>query len=76
MLAGLDTQCHVGQGAMFYAHPKAGETSNIKVTTFNGTVVAKAHRHGKVNMAFTRHGRGFSGRIRKEADCVWFKRIS
>jgi hypothetical protein len=76
MLAGLDNQCQVGQGAMFYAHPKAGETSNIKVTTFNGTFVAIAHRYGKVMLAVTRHGSGFSGRIRKDADCVWFKRIS
>jgi hypothetical protein len=76
MLVGLDDQCQVGQGAMFYAHPKASESSNIKVTTFNGTVVAIAHRYGKVMLAFTRHGRGFSGRIRKDADCVRFKRIS
>jgi hypothetical protein len=76
MLAGLDNQCQVGQGAMFYSHPMAGETSNIKVTTFNGTLVATAHRYGKVMLAFTRHGRGFSGRIRKDANCVWFKRIS
>ncbi len=76
MLAGLDEQCHVGKGAMFYPHPKAGESSNIKVTTFNGTLVAIAHRYGKVMLAFTRHRRGFSGRIRNDADCVWFKRIS
>jgi hypothetical protein len=76
MLAGLDNQCQIGQGAMFYAHPAPGATSNIKVTTFNGTAVALAQRYGKVMLAFTRHGRGFSGRIRKHADCVWFKRFS
>src|SRR4029077_17411866 len=32
MLDGLDNQCEVGQGAMFYAHPERGQTSNIRVT--------------------------------------------
>jgi hypothetical protein len=76
MLAGLDNQCQVGQGAMFYAHPKAGETSNIKLTTFTGNHVAFAKRRGKRELEFTRAGHLFVGRIRRDADCVWFKRIS
>ena len=76
MLAGLDNQCQVGQGAMFYAHPYPKDLWDIKVTTFNGTYVAFAKRHGKRELEFTRAGRLFVGRIRKDADCVWFKRIS
>ena len=79
MLDGLDNQCAVGQGAMFYAHPEPGQTSNIRVTTFNGTLVAIAHRYQTVStssLCFTRNGKGFAGRIRKDADCVWFRRIS
>jgi hypothetical protein len=76
MLEGLDNACEVGPGAMFYAQPEPGQTSNIRVTTFNGTLVAIAHRYGMVMLAFTRDKKGFCGRIKKDADCVWFKRDS
>ena len=75
-LAGLENACEVRQGAMFYAHPELGQTSNIRVTTFDGTLVAVAHRYGKIMLAFTRDKKGFCGRIKKDADCVWFKRDS
>jgi hypothetical protein len=60
---------------MFYASPSFGQASNIKVTTFNGTFVAEASRAGRM-LAFVRGGRRFRGVIRKDADCVWFKRVS
>jgi hypothetical protein len=76
MLAGLDNQCQVGRGAMFYSHPYPKDLWDIKVITFNGTHIAFAKRRGKRELVLTRAGRLFVGRIRRDADCVWFRRIS
>lgn len=70
MVEGLDTRCAVGQGRMFYI-------DGDKVTTFAGAVVSPHYRKvGKGLVEFTRGSRVFRGRIRKDSDLVFFKRVT
>lgn len=68
LIKGLEG-CKVGQGGTFYYH-------GGKVSTFAGTVVDPAPRvHGKV-ITFVYRGSTFRGRLRSDADCFKFKRIT
>ena len=72
-LDGLTATCQVGQGGMFYAKVDPYK-ADVPVTTWKGAFVATARRHGKASLEFTKGVRRFVGRIRKDADCVFFKR--
>ena len=72
MLKGLDENCQIGQGGTFYYQGKG------KVTTFLGTVVSEqlTVSPGGRNIEFYRKGKLYRGRLRKEADCFNFRRVS
>lgn len=72
-LDGLDKNCAVGQGATFYYAPATGH-----VTTWNGDTVANGTPgcRYRENVTFSRGGKKFRGRVQKDADCVFFKRVA
>lgn len=80
-IEGLDNQCQIGQGAWFYVHEK---TSPVAVKTFLGTVLNEGDvkvqmpTKGKgVFVLFTRKGRTFKGRFKRDqGDSVFFTRMS
>ena len=70
LITGLDTNCEVGQGGTFYYSPTKG------VTTWVGTLVSNnVTVHGQ-SIKFSRNGKRFRGRLRKDADCFNFRRIA
>ena len=71
-IEGLDQNCAVGLGGLFYTHKENGRTV---VATWLGEVVSHGVRvHGNV-ITFTRQGMTFRGRLHREEDCFSFKRI-
>lgn len=72
-LKGLDLSCEVGQGATFYYARQSGQ-----VTTWHGDIVANGTPgcRYRESVYFTRGGKKFRGRVQKDADCVFFKRVA
>lgn len=68
IVTGLDENCKVGQGGLFYFD---GEN---KVTTWKGTVIADTVEKTKTTVKFRRKGKAYRGRIRQDEDAVFFKR--
>jgi hypothetical protein len=77
MLDGLDENCAVGMGGSFYAKESKNKT---QVTTFNGTVVAETARVKGKTITFERMVNGremvFRGRLAKDAELFFFRRVS
>ena len=67
-LACMDANCEVGQGSHAYLQ-KDGN-----ITTFIGTVVAKAVVKGN-SCSFQRAGKHYRGRLRKYCEAFNFKRV-
>ena len=71
-IEGLDTNCAVGLGGMFYTRKEEGHTI---VATWQGQEVSREDQvKGRV-LTFTRKGLTFRGRLRREQDCFFFRRI-
>ena len=71
-IEGLDSNCAVGLGGMFYV--RKAERRTI-VATWLGTEVSRdVQIHGAV-LTFRRKSMTFRGRLRKDQDCFCFKRI-
>jgi len=72
-IEGLDKNCEVGQGAMFY-----WDKENVK--TFLGTRVNEGHvvmsGTTRKTVYFGRKGMKFKGVLRKNVDCFWARRVS
>jgi hypothetical protein len=71
-IEGLDQNCTVGLGGMFYTRKSEGRT--IVATWLGEEVSRDVQVRGSV-LAFTRKGMNFRGRLRREEDCFFFKRI-
>lgn len=71
MVEGLDKNCQIGQGGDFYINYEHNQ-----VRTWLGTVLGTLGRHSKTVFTFTRNNMEFRGRIRKDDDSVFFKRIA
>lgn len=71
-LDGLDRNCAIGQGATFYYH------ADGRVTTWTGALVATGTPgcRSRETVTFIRSGKKFRGRVHKDADCVFFKRVA
>lgn len=70
---GLEQNCQVGQGGMFYTRTENG---SMVVTTWVGQEVSRAVRIRGNVLTFTRKGKAFRGRLRKDQDCFFAKRIT
>jgi hypothetical protein len=71
-IEGLDQNCAVGMGGLFYTRKAAGQT---RVMTWLGEEVSRnVQVHGKV-LTFQRKGMKFRGRLRTDQDAFSFKRI-
>src|SRR5262245_32735471 len=74
LIGDLDGRCAVGQGGDCYVRRRAD--GSWQVTTWAGDVVAEEVAvEGRV-FAFTRKGRRFRGTKPRDADYVFFRRIS
>ena len=71
-IAGLDQNCAVGMGGMFYAKKENGQTI---VATWLGEVISRDVRVQGNIMTFQRKGMTFRGRLCNNQDCFGFKRI-
>ncbi len=71
-IEGLDQNCTVGLGGMFYTRKAEGRTI---VATWLGEEVSREVRVRGTVLTFTRKGMRFRGRVRREEDCFFFKRI-
>jgi hypothetical protein len=69
---GLDHNCTVGLGGTFYLRKESGRPI---VTTWLGQEVSQEVRVSSRLITFTRKGRTFRGRLRKDEGCFFFKRI-
>lgn len=69
-IKGLDENCQVGQQGTFYYSKTGG------VRTWVGTVVDPNPVVHNKTITFTRKGKRFQGRIKKDADFFTFARIS
>jgi len=69
---GLDQNCTVGLGGMFYTRKAEGRTI---VATWVGQEVSRDVRVRSSVLRFIRKGMTFQGRLRREEDCFFFKRI-
>lgn len=68
-IKGLDENCNVGQGGNFYF-------THNQVRTFIGVLVSDNIAFPtKRTIEFTRNGKVFTGRIPKNDDCIFIKRI-
>lgn len=70
-LKGMDENCKIGQGSYAYYHPDSG------VKTFCGSLIAPRTNcsvSGQ-SITFTRAGKTYRGRLRKESDNFNFRRI-
>jgi len=71
-IAGLDHNCAVGMGGMFYTKRENGHAT---ITTWLGEEVSRdVEVNGNV-VTFNRKGMTFRGRLRPDEDCFHFKRI-
>ena len=68
---GLDENCKVGQGNIFYWHSKTRE-----VKTWGGDLVSNDVTVNGQSVTMRRKGKVLRGRIRKDEDCIFFKRVS
>ena len=71
-LEGLDSNCAVGLGGMFYTRKAEGRTV---VVTWIGQQVSQAVEIKASVLTFRRNGMKFRGRLREQEDCLWFKRV-
>lgn len=71
-IEGLDQNCTVGLGGMFYTKKAEGRT--IVATWLGQEVSREVQVRGSV-LTFTRKGMSFRGRLHSEEDCFSFKRI-
>jgi len=71
-IEGLDENCTVGLGGMFYIRKAEGRT--IVATWLGEEVSREVQVRGRV-LTFTRTGMVFRGRLHREEDCFCFKRI-
>lgn len=71
-IEGLDRNCAVGLGGMFYTRKAGGST--IVVTWLGEEVSREVRVHGQV-LSFTRKGMNFRGRLRRDQDGFAFERI-
>jgi len=71
-IAGLDQNCAVGMGGMFYTRKQDGRTI---VTTWLGEEVSRDIQVNGNVITFNRNGMTFRGRLRRDEDCFHFKRI-
>jgi len=71
-IEGLDENCGVGVGGMFYL---TGEDARPVVTTWAGEVVSHEVRAERNVITFKRKGMTFRGRRRKDQTAFFFKRI-
>lgn len=71
-IEGLDQNCTVGLDGMFYTRKAEGRTI---VATWLGEEVSREVRVRGTVLTFTRKGMRFRGRVRREEDCFFFKRI-
>ena len=69
---GLDQNCAVGLGGRFYTRKPAGRAI---VATWLGQEVSREVQVNRTVITFTRKGMTFRGRLRREEDCFYFKRI-
>jgi len=69
---GLDENCVVGLGGRFYTKKAAGR---IIVATWLGQEVSREVQIKSTVITFTRKGMTLRGRLRREEDCFYFKRI-
>jgi hypothetical protein len=69
---GLDHNCAVGMGGMFYTRQLEGQT--VVGTWLGEEISREVQARGKV-LTFRRKGMTFRGRLRREQDCFGFKRI-
>ena len=71
-IEGLDQNCAVGMGGLFYTQKVDGQT---RVMTWLGEEVSRnVQVRGEV-ITFQRKGRGFRGRLRQQEDAFAFRRI-
>ena len=71
-IEGLDQNCAVGLGGMFYTRKADGHTM---VATWLGEEVSREVRVRGNVLTFTRKGMTFRGRRRQNEDCFCFRRI-
>jgi hypothetical protein len=71
-IEGLDQNCPVGLGGMFYT--KKADSHTV-VATWLGEEVSREVRVRSNVLTFTRKGMTFRGRLRPSQDCFCFKRI-
>ena len=71
-IAGLNQNCAVGMGGMFYTRKQDGRTI---VTTWLGEEVSRDVQVNGNVITFNRNGMTFRGRLRQHEDCFYFKRI-
>ena len=71
-IEGLDQNCAVGLGGMFYTKKTDGHTV---VATWLGEEVSRKVRVSGNVLTFTRKGMTFRGGLSPSQDCFWFKRI-
>ena len=69
-IKGLDENCQVGQRGMFYYSLKGG------VKTWVGTVVDPTPKVKANTITFSRKGKTFSGKLKKNDDFFIFVRVS
>lgn len=69
---GLDQNCAVGLGGCFYTKKAEGRTI---VATWLGQQVSQDVRVKSSVITFMRKGMTMRGRLRREEDCFYFKRI-
>jgi hypothetical protein len=69
---GLDHNCALGMGGMFYTRQLEGQT--VVGTWLGEEVSREVQVRGKV-ITFQRKGMTFRGRLHREQDCFGFKRI-
>ncbi len=69
---GLDQNCTVGMGGMFYTKKAEGRTI---VATWLGLEVSREVQVRGAVLTFTRKGMSFRGRLRREEHCFFFKRM-
>lgn len=70
---GLDHNCAVGMGGVFYLKRTGDRTS---VTTWLGELVSEAVQIRNQRLTFHRQGKVFRGRLRRGADSFAFRRVA
>ena len=71
-IEGLDKNCTVGLGGMFYTRK---ENDRTIIATWLGEVVSREVQVRGGSITFNRKGMTFKGRLRQNEDCFRFKRI-